>query len=195
MRTERLHMRAKLLRFGGYFVLFGSLISALEGPLPIIRRLYAASHWPVASAEVKHFSRQSRVNELRERNGFHPTVYWEDFQVALDLPAAQCPPPMRTVTKGGDSCVGHYITLETDSFADASRWGLRHPIRSAVQVHYDPSGAAGNHVFFMGESAKNIYPWNGIAVSIGIFAFAVLLFVLAARTYAKADKWEILERS
>lgn len=195
MRTERLRARAKFCRYGGYFVLLAGIVATVEGPAPAIHQLYSAKRWPVASAIVKQFSQHTRVDTYRQENGFHPKVYWMEFHVELDVPAAQCPPPMRAHTKDGDACIGLYSTRETDSPAAAWRWGSRHPILSTVPVHYDPSGAAGNSVVFVGESAKNTYPWREIGVAAAIFAFAVLLFIVAARTNAKADKWEILERS
>lgn len=193
MRTERLRARAKFCRFAGYCLLLAGVIATVEGPAPVIHQLYSANRWPAASAVVKHFSQHSRVDMYRERNGFHPKVYWMEFQLALGLPAAQCPPPMRARTNDGDACIGLYTTLEADSPATAWRWGSRHPILSTVQVRYDPSGAAGNRVFFIGEPIKHIYPWRQIAVAAAIFSFAVFLFVVAARTNAKADKWQILE--
>lgn len=195
MRTERLRASAKFCRFGGYFVLLAGIVATVEGPAPVIHQIYSANRWPVASAVVKQFSQHSRIDMYRERNGFHPRVYWMEFQVALGLPAAQCPPPMRTATRDGDACTGLYATLETDSPAAAWRRGSRHPILSTVQVHYDASGASGNRVLFVGESAKDTYPWRELAVAAGIFAFALLLFFVSVRTNAKADKWEILERS
>jgi len=196
MRSGRLRVQAKLTRFSGYFVIVVALTFALQGPVPVIHHIYEANlHWPVTSAVVKKLTLQSRVDMNRRRRGFHPTVYWMEFSVALDLSIAQCPAAMRVGSSGVDQCIGVYTTLETESHDDALRWGLRHRILSAVQVHYDPAGSFGNRVFFIGESIKNTYPWNEIAEMNGIFAFAALLFVLAGRTNAKASKWEVLERN
>jgi hypothetical protein len=163
----------KGLRYAAYFVFFiGTLFGLVT--LRIAHQEYRAQDtWPIASGEVLSSEEQSRV--VRGSSGPNSTVYWMRFTVVFDPPLDQCRPGMLWIMAGGPTrCVGTFNTLE-GSRMDAYEWTRRHPVRSSVQVHYEPHGTG---VRFAGESISNTYPWKNVFVTFAIFfvGFGLLRF-------------------
>jgi hypothetical protein len=161
------------LRYAAYFVFFiGTLFGLVT--LRIAHQEYRAQDtWPIASGEVLSSKEQSRV--VRTSRGPNSTVYWIRFTVVFDPPLGQCGPGMLWIMTGGPTrCVGTFNTLE-GSRTDAYDWSRRHPVRSEVQVHYEPHGSG---VRFAGESVADTYPWKKVFVTFVIFfaGFGLLRF-------------------
>ena len=166
--------RAKLLRFSALFCIVISSLFGLSTLQIVFSEIYKRHEWPVARGSVLAYERkQADERDVHPENRSARTMYWTEFQVQFDVPAAEC----RTGTTWGTPqpfpCIGVFRTPPTRSWQEANAWTQRHPLNSPARILHDPVGPG---VEFADESAWFAYPWEKIFIFLGLLALSLVFF-------------------
>ena len=152
-----------------------ALLSSLDWLATIHRDYVMEHHWPAASGTIYNLSEQSREVQPPSIRQRRYTVYWAEFNVALDLPPDRCPGDIMVLPQK-EECHGVARSPASRSPGAAFRWLGRHRVNSRVTVHYDLQE---RKLWIAGESVADLYPWDKILTTIVLLALSAVLFFIA----------------
>jgi hypothetical protein len=166
------------MRLASIFMLVVTALFAVPTVQAILYELHARKQWPAAEGEVFSYETMTRELQAHQPGVRDRTVYYIEFQVEFDVPAAQCRTGTTWRPPHPYPCIGAIDTLPAASWADAQAWTRRHPLNSPARILYDPNGPT---VRFADDPLRSVLHWDKIYALIGMTAFGLLLFAASVR--------------
>lgn len=167
--------QSQALRLAGYFLLVLAAITSIGCVSAIWREYVIAHRWPAAGATIYSTVEHSREVKPPSSSSRRYWVYWAEFVVDLDLPAAQCPGGVTPWTDQRLHCIGTVKSPDERSRTDTLGWIKRHPNDSKALIHYD---AGSERMAFAGESVLYTYPWRNISAALTFMLAGILMLAL-----------------